>query len=273
MPEALLDTDTLSLYRRAHAQVTRHAAAYIRRYGQLTFTELTRYEVLRGLTAAQAHRQLAAFELFSRLHRACKATAYPACCTLISTQEKSVRGIVTLIAIDIPPSIQKLLKGRFVLRWHLDTNQHAPVVSAVVAVVKQADIPGVTHARQKVQEGPGAFGKFETIQELVVGVWSMTTDHVTDVQLGHFVVAEIKSAHTMLLEGGDQGSTLIPALHLHAHEDHGLIRMRITIIEFSNVTSPQQTTEGFKTAWPLWDDGCQHRLTLFPKLSAFGDMA
>jgi len=69
IPEAPLDTDTLSLYRRAHAQVTGHAAAYIRRYGQLTFTELTRYEVLRGLTAAQAHRQLAAFERFGRLHR------------------------------------------------------------------------------------------------------------------------------------------------------------------------------------------------------------
>lgn len=69
LPEAVLDTDTLSLYRRAHAQVTRHAAAYIRRYGQLTFTELTRYEVLRGLTAAHATRQLAAFERFCRLHR------------------------------------------------------------------------------------------------------------------------------------------------------------------------------------------------------------
>jgi tRNA(fMet)-specific endonuclease VapC len=46
MPEALLDTDTLSLYRRAHAQITRHAAAYIRRC-----------------------RQLAAFESFCRLHR------------------------------------------------------------------------------------------------------------------------------------------------------------------------------------------------------------
>ena len=69
MPEALLDTDTLSLYRRAHAQVTRHAAAYIRRYGQLTFAELTRYEVLRGLIAAQATRQLTAFESFCRRHR------------------------------------------------------------------------------------------------------------------------------------------------------------------------------------------------------------
>jgi len=69
MPEALLDTDTLSLYRRAHTQVTRHAAAYIRSYGQLTFTELTRYEVLRGLIAAQTSSQLTAFENFCRLHR------------------------------------------------------------------------------------------------------------------------------------------------------------------------------------------------------------
>jgi tRNA(fMet)-specific endonuclease VapC len=69
MPEALLDTDTLSLYRRAHAQVSRHAAAYIRRYSQLTYTELTRYEILRGLIAAQASRQLMAFESFCRLHR------------------------------------------------------------------------------------------------------------------------------------------------------------------------------------------------------------
>jgi tRNA(fMet)-specific endonuclease VapC len=69
LPEAVLDTDTLSLYRRAHAQVIRHVAAYIRHYGQLTFTELTRYEVLRGLTAARATRQLAAFERFCRLHR------------------------------------------------------------------------------------------------------------------------------------------------------------------------------------------------------------
>jgi tRNA(fMet)-specific endonuclease VapC len=69
LPEAVLDTDTLSLYRRAHAQVTRHVAAYIRRYGQLTFTELTRYEVLRGLTAARASRQLSAFEGVCRLHR------------------------------------------------------------------------------------------------------------------------------------------------------------------------------------------------------------
>ena len=69
MPEALLDTDTLSLYRRSHPQVTAHAAAYMRQHGQLMFSEITRYEVLRGLTAAHATRQLAAFEQLCRLHR------------------------------------------------------------------------------------------------------------------------------------------------------------------------------------------------------------
>jgi tRNA(fMet)-specific endonuclease VapC len=69
MIEAILDTDTLSLYRRSHPQVTAHAAVYIRHYGQLVFTELSRYEVLRGLTAVKASQQLAAFERLCRLHR------------------------------------------------------------------------------------------------------------------------------------------------------------------------------------------------------------
>lgn len=69
MPESLLDTDTLSLYRRSHPRVLAQAAAYMRQYGQLVFTELTRYEVIRGLMAAQASRQLVGFERFCLLHR------------------------------------------------------------------------------------------------------------------------------------------------------------------------------------------------------------
>ena len=69
MPESLLDTDTLSLYRRSHPRVSAQVAAYIRQYGQLIFTELTRYEVLRGLMAAKATRQLVGFEQLCRLHR------------------------------------------------------------------------------------------------------------------------------------------------------------------------------------------------------------
>lgn len=60
----LLDTDTLSLLRRGEPNISRHAVEYIVRYGQLAFTELTWYEVVRGYRAIAAHQQLAAFEEF-----------------------------------------------------------------------------------------------------------------------------------------------------------------------------------------------------------------
>ena len=60
----LLDTDTLSLLRQGDPTVSEHAADYIVRYGQLAFTELTWYEVIRGYRAIDAKKQLAAFEEF-----------------------------------------------------------------------------------------------------------------------------------------------------------------------------------------------------------------
>lgn len=69
MPEALLDTDTLSLLRRRHPQVVAHARTYLRQYGRLTFSQLSRYEVVRGYKKIQATRQLAAFERFCQQHR------------------------------------------------------------------------------------------------------------------------------------------------------------------------------------------------------------
>src|SRR5690242_7061578 len=61
-PEALLDTDMLSLFGRRHPQVLTKAAPYLQVYGIFTFSELTRYEVIRGLRAAGATTRLATFE-------------------------------------------------------------------------------------------------------------------------------------------------------------------------------------------------------------------
>ena len=62
----LLDTDTLSLLRKGDPTVSNHATDYIVRHGQLAFTELTWYEVVRGYRAIDAKKQLAAFEEFCR---------------------------------------------------------------------------------------------------------------------------------------------------------------------------------------------------------------
>lgn len=68
MPETLLDTDTLSLLRRRHPQVAANARHYLRQYRRLTFSELTRYEVVRGYKKVGAIKQLKVFEAFCQQH-------------------------------------------------------------------------------------------------------------------------------------------------------------------------------------------------------------
>lgn len=61
-PAALLDTDILSELLKQHPLVTQRAHRYLAEHGQLAFSIITRYEILRGLKAKQAHAQEAAFD-------------------------------------------------------------------------------------------------------------------------------------------------------------------------------------------------------------------
>lgn len=64
---ALLDTDTLSEVIKDRDPQVRHAARqYLETHGSFTFSIITRYEVLRGLKAKRATRQVAAFEHWCR---------------------------------------------------------------------------------------------------------------------------------------------------------------------------------------------------------------
>jgi tRNA(fMet)-specific endonuclease VapC len=61
-PQALLDTDVLSAVMRNHPVAVARAQAYLAAHHHLTFSIITRYEVLRGLKAKGATAQLAAFD-------------------------------------------------------------------------------------------------------------------------------------------------------------------------------------------------------------------
>ena len=62
MDEALLDTDMLSEVLKAkHAGVLGQAQRYLNQYGRLSFSAITFYEVVRGMTATGATKQLANF--------------------------------------------------------------------------------------------------------------------------------------------------------------------------------------------------------------------
>jgi tRNA(fMet)-specific endonuclease VapC len=63
MPVALVDTDTLSeVIKGRDLEVERRAGEYLASYKRFTFSIITRYEILRGLKAKGATRQLSAFE-------------------------------------------------------------------------------------------------------------------------------------------------------------------------------------------------------------------
>ncbi|MBV9866253.1 MAG: type II toxin-antitoxin system VapC family toxin [Abitibacteriaceae bacterium] len=63
-PKALLDTDILSALMRQQPAAVAEAKPYLAAHVQLTFSLITRYEILRGLKAKGATTQLAAFERF-----------------------------------------------------------------------------------------------------------------------------------------------------------------------------------------------------------------
>jgi len=67
MPASLLDTDTLSeVLKQMNPTVIAHATAYLAQHNQFAISSITRYEVVRGLKAKKAVRQLQQFETFCR---------------------------------------------------------------------------------------------------------------------------------------------------------------------------------------------------------------
>lgn len=62
--QVILDTDTLSAIMRQNQIVIAKAKAYLAQHSRFTFSIITRYEIMRGLKAKGANKQLKAFEQF-----------------------------------------------------------------------------------------------------------------------------------------------------------------------------------------------------------------
>ena len=61
--QVILDTDILSAIMRENSVVLSKARAYLGEHGRFTLSIITRYEILRGLAAKEARRQMAVFEM------------------------------------------------------------------------------------------------------------------------------------------------------------------------------------------------------------------
>ncbi|MBF0559015.1 MAG: type II toxin-antitoxin system VapC family toxin [Nitrospirae bacterium] len=63
-PPSLLDTDILSELFKGNDSIKTKAAAYIHEHTQLTISQITKYEVLKGLKAKDAQKQIGVFLKF-----------------------------------------------------------------------------------------------------------------------------------------------------------------------------------------------------------------
>ncbi len=63
-PPSLLDTDILSELFKGHNLVKAKASEYIREHSRLTISHITKYEILKGLKAKRAQKQIDSFEGF-----------------------------------------------------------------------------------------------------------------------------------------------------------------------------------------------------------------
>jgi len=73
-----------------------------------------------------------------------------------------------------------------------DAHQVPAVIPALVADVKQADVPVRVHSREEPHQRAGPFGKLEAIQTFVVAERAPAADHVAQVFLGEIVVDEVQ---------------------------------------------------------------------------------
>lgn len=67
IPVVLLDTDMISLFLRNQPKVMVEAGHYLKYHYGFTFSIITRFEILRGLKAKNANKQITKFEKISSL--------------------------------------------------------------------------------------------------------------------------------------------------------------------------------------------------------------
>lgn len=66
--KVLIDTDILSLYFKQDVSVSRRVELYLAQHQQLSFSIITRFEILRGLNVRGASKQLRAFDSFCEMN-------------------------------------------------------------------------------------------------------------------------------------------------------------------------------------------------------------
>src|SRR5207245_2468060 len=100
-------------------------------------------------------------------------------------EETLVRLVLFIELKAIAQRDEKCVEARPFDLGHLERRQHAPEVGAVIAIVKQADVPASAERIEKLHQRSGPFGELEAAHALRGDVRRTPADHVAHVQLRH----------------------------------------------------------------------------------------
>ena len=143
---------------------------------------------------------------------------------------------------------------------HLHAAQHAAKGGAVSAVVKEADIPVRIHMVEKIQQGAGAFGKFKPVKNLVGDVRRVAAHHITHMQLGGVIVAQIDDCISFSRQAAKQFLAFRHAAGLDADEDPRRLIIAVAVVELGYLTLAQRPAKGAEAAGAFRDGDGEHRL-------------
>jgi len=124
-----------------------------------------------------------------------------------------IGGIVGLIDVVKAKIVEKTVQIIAFVGRNLQTDQYATESGAVIAVMKQRNIPASGGLAEKIKQRAGAFRKFKTKQHFIMHQIAAPADHVADVQFGQFVIHQINHRIIVVAQG------LLQLLHFPAIMD------------------------------------------------------
>src|SRR5262249_20039544 len=102
----------------------------------------------------------------------------------------------------------------------------------MISIMKEADVPAAAKRVQKLQQGVGTLGEFESAYPFLFHKLGAASDHVTDVQLRHFAVGEIRRFVALRVQFCLNFMCVLAALDGHADEYLGAIALAQAVVEF-----------------------------------------
>src|SRR6185436_2678405 len=128
-------------------------------------------------------------------------------------------------------------------------------------------------ARQKPEQRARPLRKTKTIEHFIFRRAS-TADHVPDMNLCELVVAEIDHSVVLTRQRIDQSRALVRTLiDVHADEDHRVVRIAVSIVEFGDRTVFEIFTERAKTSWTFGNSDREDRFLAFAEIGPLRHVA